>query len=115
MCLLGEQHRRSRYHGADEEPDAYSSGGCCERGQAGPSLEPWSAWSMRVGEMIAGPQRIEAAIFEATPSADEIGPRFVWQNKCPESGLRSIGYIASGSGRDAVGRHLRPVCSPCGR
>ncbi len=59
---------------------------------------------MRVGEMIAGPQRIEAAIFEATPSADEIGPRFVRQNQGPESGLRSIGYIASGFGCDAVGR-----------
>ena len=105
LCLLGEQHRSSRYHGTDEEPDTYSRGGCCERGQAGPSLEPWFAGSMRVGEMIAGPQRVETAIFEATPSADEVGPRFVRQNQCAESWLRSIGYVASSFGRDVVGRH----------
>ena len=64
---------------------------------------------MRVGEMIAGPQRIEATILEATPSADQICPRFVRQNQCPESGLRSIGHIVSGFGREAVGSHRGDV------
>ena len=98
LCLLGEQHRSTRYHGADEEHDAYSSGGCCQRGQAGPSLEPWFAGSVRVGEMIAGPQRVEAAILEAMPSTDEIGPRFVRQNQCPNRGVIRSGTSPAGSG-----------------
>ena len=52
--------------------------------------------------MIARPQRIEVAIFEATPSADEIGPRFVRQDQCPETGRGSIWYSARVFGRDAV-------------